>query len=163
MFLLLRLRGMVQFTVPVELHGSSFRNLKTQKDGSIEAKFRFSQALLFPIIGPGITRLLDEEDIDWILQNQLKVIQLNNLGELNFLHDLFDIINFPNPGVQLIQIWAAIEALLKSNPKSVRRSLRYRCAMLFRKYFRRKNGDKQTCGELTISVAKLFMVAKISP
>ena len=148
MFLLFRLRGMVQFTVPVELHGSSFRNLKTQKDGSIEAKFRFSQALLFPIIGPGIPRLLDEADIEWILQNQLKVIQLNNLGELNFLHDLFDIINFPNPGVQLIQIWAAIEALLKSNPKKVRRSLRYRCAMLLGNTLEERMEINERVGEL---------------
>ena len=73
---------------------------------------------------------MNEEDIEWILKYQLKVIQLNNSGELNFLHDLFDIINFPNPGVQLIQIWAAIEALLKPKDRSVRRSLRYRCAMI---------------------------------
>jgi hypothetical protein len=148
MFLLLRLRGMVQFTVPVELHGSSFRNLKTQKNSSIEAKFRFSQALLFPIIGPGIPQLLNEEDIEWILKYQLKVIQLNNSGELNFLHDLFDIINFPNPGVQLIQIWAAIEALLKPKDKSVRRSLRYRCAMILGNTLEERKELNERVGDL---------------
>ena len=130
MFLLFRLRGMTQFTVPVELHGSSFRNLNKQRDKSVIAKFRFTQAILFPILGPEIPKLLDEEDIEWILEHILTVLQMNKSGDLHFLLDLFDVINFPNPTIQLVQVWAAIESIVKSQSPKTRHSIRARCAML---------------------------------
>jgi hypothetical protein len=130
MFLLFRLCGMTQFTVPVELHGSSFKSLKQQPDKSVKAKFRFSQALIFPVIGPGVPQRLDKENIEWIMNHLLTVVQMNSSGELHFLHDLFDIINFPNPSIQLVQIWAAIESVVKSQIKKTRHSIRSRCAML---------------------------------
>ena len=56
---------------------------------------------------------------------------MNRTGEIMFLHDLFDVLNFPNPGVQLVQIWAGIEFIVRSKG-SVRKSIRSRCAMLLR-------------------------------
>ena len=149
MFLLFRLRGMTQFTVPVELHGSSFRNLSKQQDGSVMAKFRFSQAILFPVIGPSIPKLLDEEDIEWILNHHLTVLQMNQSGDLNFLLDLFDVINFPNPTIQLVQVWAAIESIVKSQSSKTRHSIRSRCAMLL-------SESKQEICQLYTHIGKLY-------
>ena len=149
MFLLFRLRGMTQFTVPVELHGSSFRNLSKQQDGTVMAKFRFSQAILFPVIGPSIPKLLDEEDIEWILNHHLTVLQMNQSGDLNFLLDLFDVINFPNPTIQLVQVWAAIESIVKSQSPKTRHSIRSRCAMLL-------SESKQEIRQLYTHIGKLY-------
>ena len=149
MFLLLRLRGMTQFTVPVELHGSSFRNLREQQDGTVMAKFRFSQAILFPVIGPSIPKLLEKEDIEWILNHHLTVIQMNKSGDLNFLLDLFDVINFPNPTIQLVQVWAAIESIVKSQISKTRHSIRSRCAMLL-------SESEQEIRQLYTDIGKLY-------
>ena len=112
--LLMRLRGMTFFTVPLELSGSTFQDLRLQKDKSVSARFRFTQAVIFPIIGPSAPKFLDEQDFDWILDNHLTVMQMDNTGKFTFLHDLFDILNFPNPAIQLVQIWAGIESIVKS-------------------------------------------------
>ena len=127
--LLMRLCGMTHFTVPLELSESTFQNLRFQEKKSVSIRFRFSQAVIYPIIGPNAPKLLDEQDIAWITDNHLKVMKMDSSGKFTFLHDLFEILNFPNPSIQLVQIWAGIESIVKSQPKRTKHSIRARCAM----------------------------------
>ena len=91
-----------------------------------------TQALIDPIFGPNTPKLLNDEDFDWIAEHIQPLMQLSGTGVFTFLHDIFDTLNFPNPAVQLVQVWAGIESIVKSKSPGTRRSIRARCAMLLR-------------------------------
>jgi len=130
--LLMRIRGMTHFTVPVELSGSTFQKLRFSKNRSVSSRFRLTQALIDPIFGPNPPKLLMDEDFDWISKHIQNLMQLSETGRFTFLHDVFDTLNYPNPAVQLVQVWAGIESIVKSKSPGTRRSIRARCAMLLR-------------------------------
>ena len=98
--LMIRLRGMPQFIVPMAIHGSSFSDLKDSPDSSIKVSFPFpTQCLIFPSPMPQIPYFLEQEDIDWIRRYHRNVMRMNEEGGLEFLFDLFSILNFPSPEV----------------------------------------------------------------
>ena len=131
--LLLRLRGMTVVTVPMEITGSTFEELHNAKRESIEARFRFTQAIIEPAIIPGKLELFNKADIEWIEKYHRDVVIRDKPGEkdnFTFFHDIFDSLSFPNPTNMLQQIWTGIEHIVKTGELGVRRSIRERCAML---------------------------------
>jgi hypothetical protein len=130
--LLIRLRGMTNFTIPIELTGSTFKELN-QKSRSVELRSRFTQSIIDFIPGPNPhPLLLEKEDISWINDHLGHAAELNSNGGLNFIHDLYDSLHFPNPSVQLTLIWSGIESIVKSKSPGTRHSIKSRCAMLLR-------------------------------
>jgi hypothetical protein len=153
LILMIRLRGMSQFIVPLVIHGSSFSGLKNCADSSITVDFDANQSLIFPLPTPQEPYFLDTEDIDWILRYHQNVMRMNEARGLEFLFDLFSILNFPSPSVQVVQIWGAIEAIVK--PKryhkrrtGIRHSLRSRCAMILEDEENRQKNRYDSIGEL---------------
>ena len=131
--LLLRLRGMTVVTVPMEITGSTFEELHNAKRESIEARFRFTQAIIEPAILPGKLELFNKSDIEWIEKYHQDIVIRDKPGEkdnFTFFHDIFDSLSFPNPTNMLQQIWTGIEHIVKTGELGVRRSIRERCAML---------------------------------
>lgn len=131
--LLLRLRGMTVVTVPMEITGSTFEELHNAKRESIEARFRFTQAIVEPAILPGKLELFGRADIEWIEKYHRDIVIRDKPGEkdnFTFFHDIFDSLSFPNPTNMLQQIWTGIEHIVKTGELGVRRSIRERCAML---------------------------------
>ena len=131
--LLLRLRGMTVVTVPMEITGSTFEELHDAKRESIEARFRFTQAIIEPAILPGKLELFDKADVEWIEKYHQDIVIRDKPGEkdnFTFFHDIFDSLSFPNPTNMLQQIWTGIEHIVKTGELGVRRSIRERCAML---------------------------------
>lgn len=131
--LLLRLRGMTVVTVPMEITGSTFEELTNAKRESIEARFRFTQAIIEPAILPGKLELFDKADIAWIEKYHQDIVIRDKPGkkdDFTFFHDIFDSLSFPNPTNMLQQIWTGIEHIVKTGELGVRRSIRERCAML---------------------------------
>ena len=131
--LLMRVRGMTYFITPIELTGSTFQEL-SKKAQSVELRTRVTQCLIdflpFPNPNPKVLR---QDDIDWIVDHLGNVGELNTDGRMNFFHDLYDSLHFPNPSVQLTQIWTGIENIVQSTKKCTTSSIKSRCAMLLGK------------------------------
>lgn len=131
--LLMRVRGMTYFITPIELTGSTFREL-SNKSQSVELRTRVTQCLIdflpFPNPNPKVLR---QDDVDWIVDHLGNVGKLNIDGRMNFFHDLYDSLHFPNPSVQLTQIWTGIENIVQSTKQYTTKSIKSRCAMLLGK------------------------------
>ena len=131
--LLLRLRGFTNFITPFDITGSTFQEL-SGKSKSVELNVRSVQSLIdflpTPNPTPNPTPILPQmDDFEWIENNILTINQLNRDGRINFIHDVYDVLNFPNMSVQLMAIWSGIESIILSEGK-VRESIKSRCAMI---------------------------------
>ena len=127
--LLLRLRGFTNFITPFDITGSTFREL-SGKSKSVELNVRSVQSLIDFLPTPNPNPLLPQtDDFEWIENNILTINQLNRDGRMNFIHDVYDVLNFPNMSVQLMAIWSGIESIILSEGK-VRESIKSRCAMI---------------------------------
>lgn len=127
--LLLRLRGFTNFITPFDITGSTFQELNG-KSKSVELNVRSVQSLINFIPTPNPTPILPQmDDFEWIENNILTINQLNRDGRMNFIHDVYDVLNFPNMSVQLMAIWSGIESIILSEGK-VRESIKSRCAMI---------------------------------
>lgn len=146
--LLMRVRGMTYFTVPIELTGSSFQKL-AQKNKTVHLRTRITQSLIdfipFPNPNPIV---LQQEDIDWVVNHIGNTAKLNIHGRLNFFHDLYDSLHIPNPSVQLTQIWTGIENIVQSPKKFTTRSIKSRCAMLLANTNTEQNKIARRVGKL---------------
>ena len=128
--LLLRLRGKSWFTVPCEITGSTFKNLRSAGEKTVTSRFRYLQAIIHPTILPGNINPWSDEDFEWIESHIEPTIRMNTSSDIRIYHDIMSSLNFCNPSVQLVQIWAGIESIVKSKSSNTRHSIRSRCAML---------------------------------
>lgn len=127
--LLLRLRGFTNFITPFDITGSTFKEL-SGKSGSVELNVRSVQSMIDFLPSPNPNPILPEmADFEWIKNNILTINQLNRDGRMNFIHDVYDVLNFPNMSVQLMAIWSGIESIILSEGR-VRESIKSRCAMI---------------------------------
>jgi hypothetical protein len=128
--LLLRLRGLTNFTTPFNIIGSTLRELKG-KSGTVELRVRFSQSLIEFMSSPNPNpRLPEKNDFRWI-EEQIKTMNgLNRDGRMNFIHDIYDALNYPNVSIQLMSIWSGIESVVLSETPGTRNSIQSRCAMI---------------------------------
>ena len=78
-------------------------------------------------------KVLESTDIEWINEYLVPVYTANKSGAFNFLFEIYESLQYPNPAVQLTQIWAGIEFIVKSSYSRVRRSIKARCAMILGK------------------------------
>jgi hypothetical protein len=132
---LINLRGCSLFIVPLMIHNSSFRDLHKVDDSSISAHFFPGQNLIQPMLPPTIPYYLNQEDIEWIMNHHFALGKLFHEGKMEFIIDVFDTMCYPNPKVQLVLIWAAIEAIIKPEKNEAKRtglrhSIRSRCSMI---------------------------------
>lgn len=128
--LLLRLRGLTNFTTPFSIQGSTFQELK-EKSGTVDLRVRFSQSLIefMPIPNPN-PRLPEKDDFRWIEEQILTMNKLSRDGRMNFLHDIYDSLSYPNVSIQLMAIWSGIESVILSESSNTRKSILTRCAMI---------------------------------
>jgi len=147
--LLLRLKGMTYFTTPIELSGTTFQEL-SQKNKSVEMRTRFTQSIIdfIPNPNPDPRKLVDE-DFVWINENHHALGTLNENGRMNFFHDLYDSLHFPNVSVQLTLIWSGIESIVKSDHTGTRHSIKSRCAMIL-------GGTREEQRDIFNKVGKLY-------
>lgn len=132
---LIRLKGCYQFIVPMMIHNSSFSEIRSADNGSITAHFFPQQNLIQPMMPPVIPHILDHDDIEWIMKHHVSLGKIFHEGRKDFLIDIFDTMVYPNPKVQLVITWAAIEAIVQpekdeENETGIRHSLRSRCSMI---------------------------------
>lgn len=128
--LLLRLRGFTNFITPFDITGSTFQEL-SRKSGTVELNVRSVQSLIDFLPTPNLNPILPQmDDFEWIENNILTINQLNRDGRMNFIHDLYDVLNFPNLSVQFMAIWSGIESIILSESDGVRKSIQSRCAMI---------------------------------
>jgi hypothetical protein len=128
--LLLRLRGLTNFTTPFSIIGSTLQELN-RKSGTVELRARFSQSLIEFMPSPNPNpRLPEKNDFRWIEEQIVTMNYLNRDGRLNFIHDIFDALNYPNVSIQLMSIWSGIESVILSESPDTRYSIQSRCAMI---------------------------------
>ena len=128
--LLLRLRGLTNFTTPFTIVGSTLQNLRG-KSGTVELSVRHSQSLIEFMPSPNPNpRLPEKNDFRWI-EEQIPIMnKLNRDGRMNFIHDIYDGLNYPNVSIQLMSIWSGIESVILSETLGTRKSIQSRCAMI---------------------------------
>lgn len=128
---LFRVRGFTFFSSPFDLNGSSFHGLQRARDGSVSLRTRMKESLMdaIPLPNPN-PHFLSDADFEWINNAIIPAYTANQEGKFNFLFEIYESLHYPNPAVQLTQIWAGIEFLLKSSKSRVKRSIRARCAMI---------------------------------
>ena len=132
---LLRFRGCSHFIVPIAIRGSSFGELKTAPDHSVDAQFYPAQNLIQPSLPPVKPRLLSMDDVEWACKFHHSFAEMMYKSNITFVIDVFNAIYHPNPTVQLIMIWATIEAITKpteheENKSGIRHSIRSRAAAI---------------------------------
>ena len=128
--LLLRLRGLTNFITPFDIIGSTFQDLKN-KTKSVALMVRSAQSMIDFLPNPNPTpKILDGEDFKWIEKHCSTINRLNRDGRMNFIHDVYDTLNFPNMSVQLMTIWSCIESIILSEPQRTSKSIKVRCAMI---------------------------------
>ncbi len=93
--LLLRVRGLTNFTTPFDITGSTFQDLR-RKSKTVELRVRSAQSLIEFMPSPNPNpRLPGDEDFKWIEENCSVINRLNQDGRMNFIHDIYDHIEFP--------------------------------------------------------------------
>lgn len=128
--LLLKIKGLTNFTTPFDITGSTFQDLRS-KSKTVELRVRSAQSLIEFIPSPNPNpRLPCDDDFHWIEENCSVINRLNRDGRMNFIHDIYDTLNFPNMSVQLISIWSGIESIILSETPGTRKSIKSRCAMI---------------------------------
>lgn len=146
--LLLRLRGLTNFTTPFSIIGSTLQELNG-KSGTVELRVRFSQSLIEFMPSPNPNpRLLEENDFRWIEEQILTMNRLNRDGRMNFIHDIYDALNFPNVTIQLMSIWSGIESVILSETPGTRNSIQSRCAMILEDEPEKRKLKSKRIGEL---------------
>ena len=131
---LFRVRGFTFFSAPFDIIGSSFSLLPKAKNSSVILRTRMKESLLDAIHLPNHKpKVLEKNDINWIDEKLVPVYESNKGGAFNFLFEIYESLHYPNPAVQLTQIWAGIEFIVKSSYSRVRRSIKARCAMILGK------------------------------
>lgn len=146
--LLLRLRGLTNFTTPFSIQGSTFQELR-KKSGTVDLKVRWSQSLLEFMPSPNSNlRLLGKEDFQWIEDQTAIINKLNEDGRMNFIHDIYDSLNYPNVSIQLMSIWSGIESVILSETLGTRKSILSRCAMILEDDPEKRESKYKRIGEL---------------
>lgn len=146
--LLLRLKGLTNFTTPISITGSTFRELR-EKSRTVELRVWSNQSMIDFMPSPNPTpRLLDENDIRWIEEHLSTVNQLNREGRMNFIYDIYDSLNYPNVSIQLMSIWSGIESIVHSESSETGKSIRYRCAMILEDEKEGRMSKSKRIGEL---------------
>ena len=146
--LLLRLKGLTNFITPLSIKGSTFQELR-EKSGTVELRARFQQSLIEFIPSPNLNpRLPEENDFRWIDQHLSTINQLNRDGRMNFIHDIFDSLNYPNLSIQLMSIWSGIESIILSETPGTRKSIQSRCAMILEDDRKKRESKFKRIGEL---------------
>jgi len=146
--LLLRIRGLTNFTTPFDITGSTFKQLR-EKSESVELRVRSAQSLIDFLPGPNPNpRLPEDDDFQWIEENYSIMNQLNRDGRMNFIHDIYDTLNFPNMSVQLMSIWSGIESIILSETPGTRKSIKSRCAMILEDEVEKQKSRFKRIGEL---------------
>ena len=67
---------------------------------------------------------------------------------MNFIHDIFDSLNYPNLSIQLMSIWAGIESIILSETPGTRKSIQSRCAMILEDERKKRESKFKRIGEL---------------
>jgi len=114
--ILLRLRGLCHFITPAGIHGSSFNKLRKAKNNSIDVTFYPSQAIPFASIPPIEPRLMSMDDIEWVCMHVQDLMDIMYSKKIDLTPTFIDPLNAiyaPNPNVQLVMTWTAIEAITK--------------------------------------------------
>ena len=146
--LLLKIRGLTNFTTPFDITGSTFQDLRS-KSKTVELRVRSVQSLIEFIPGPNPNPRLPEDDVfQWIEENCSAINRLNGDGRMNFIHDIYDTLNFPNMSVQLMSIWAGIESIILSETPGTRKSIKSRCAIILEDEVEKQNSTFKRIGEL---------------
>lgn len=146
--LLLRIRGLTNFTTPFDITGSTFQDLKS-KSKTVELRVRSAQSLIEFMPSPNPNpRLPGDEDFKWIEENCYVINRLNQDGRMNFIHDIYDTLNFPNMSVQLMSIWAGIESIILSETPGTRKSIKSRCAIILEDEVEKQKSTFNRIGEL---------------
>ena len=145
--LLLRLRGFTNFITPFDITGSTFQEL-SGKSKSVKLNVRLVQSLTDFIPAPNQNLIFPGmDDFEWIEKNTLTINQLNREGRMNFIHDVYDVLNFPNVSVQVMAIWSGIESIILSEGR-VRESIKSRCAMILEEDEEKQKSRFKRIGEL---------------
>ncbi len=146
--LLLRISGLTNFTTPFDITGSTLKEL-SEKSESVELRVRSTQSLIDFMPGPNPNpRLPGDDDFQWIEENCSIMNRLNRDGRMNFIHDIYDTLNFPNMSVQLMSIWAGIESIVLSETPGTRKSIKSRCAMVLEDEVEKQKSRFKRIGEL---------------
>ena len=146
--LLLRVRGLTNFTTPFDITGSTFQDLR-RKSKTVELRVRSAQSLIDFMPSPNPNpRLPEDDDFQWIEENYSIMNQLNRDGRMNFIHDIYDTLNFPNMSVQLMSIWSGIESIILSETPGTRKSIKSRCAMILEDEVEKQKSRFKRIGEL---------------
>lgn len=146
--LLLKIRGLTNFTTPFDITGSTFQDLRS-KSKTVELRVRSAQSLIEFIPSPNPNpRLPGADDFQWIEENCSIINQLNRDGRMNFIHDIYDTLNFPNMSVQLISIWSGIESIILSETPGTRKSIKSRCAMILEDEVEKQKSRFKRIGKL---------------
>ena len=74
--------------------------------------------------------------------------KLNLDGRMNFIHDVYDTLNYPNVSIQLMSIWSGIESLILSETPGTRNSIQSRCAMILEDEAEKRKLKFKEIGEL---------------
>ena len=146
--LLLRVRGLANFTTPFDITGSTFQDLR-RKSKTVELRVRSLQSCIDFMPSPNPNpRLPEDDDFRWIEENCSIMNRLNRDGRMNFIHDIYDTLNFPNMSVQLISIWSGIESIILSETPGTRKSIKSRCAMILEDGVEKQKSRFKRIGEL---------------
>ena len=146
--LLLRISGLTNFTTPFDITGSTLKELR-EKSESVELRVRSPQSLIDFMPSPNPNpRLPGDDDFQWIEENCSIMNRLNRDGRMNFIHDIYDTLNFPNMSVQLMSIWAGIESIVLSETPGTRKSIKSRCAMILEGEVEKQKSKFKRIGEL---------------
>ena len=146
--LLLRLRGLTNFTTPFSIVGSTLQELRG-KSGTVELRVRHSQSLIEFMPSPNPNpRLPEKNDFRWIEEQILTMNRLNRDGRMNFIHDIYDVLNFPNVSIQLMSIWSGIESVILSETPGTRKSIQSRCAMILEDEPEKRKMKSKRVGDL---------------
>ena len=128
---LLRVSGFTFFSAPFDLIGSTFQGLHDAGQKSVSLRTRLRESMLDPIALPSHNpKQPTDNEFQWIKDSFVATYRENHQGRFNFLFEIYESLHFPNPGMQLVQIWAGIENIVKSSRRNVKRSIRSRCAMI---------------------------------
>ena len=101
------------------------------KSESVGLNVRSVQSMIDFLPSPNPNPILPEmDDFEWVEKNILNINQLNRDGRMNYIHDVYDVLNFPNMSVQFMAIWSGIESIILSEATGVRKSIQSRCAMI---------------------------------
>jgi len=147
---LFRVRGFTVFSAPFDISGSTLGALKHARNSSVSLRTRMKESLLDAMHLPNSNpRMLGKKDIDWVNKFVLQTYQRNMDSVFNFLFEIYESLHYPNPAVQLTQIWAGVEFIVRSSNSRVGRSIKARCAMIL-------GTCAQTREEIFSNVGKLY-------